>query len=52
MTALTLENTTATPYAESALELGINTSLLEFLISITSPLASAVEICFPLHKTN
>ena len=29
-----------------------NTSLLKFLISITSHLASAIEICFPLHKTN
>jgi hypothetical protein len=32
MTALTLENTSATPYAESALELGMNASLLKFLI--------------------
>ena len=43
MTALTFENTSATPLAESTLELGLNNSLLKFLTSKTSQLASSIK---------
>jgi len=43
MTALTFENTSATPLAESTLELGLNNSLLKSLTSKTSQLASSIK---------
>ena len=52
MTALTFENTSATPLAESTLELGLNNSLLKSSTSKTSQLASSIKICVSLHNTN
>ena len=43
VTALTFENTSATPLAESTLELGLNNSLLKFLTSKTSQLATSIK---------